>query len=411
MPPSPAPRARPRARARLIAALGALVLICLPLVGVGATGATDAAHAAVLEEDYPSWTDVQEAKKNEAQAKAAAEQLRSLIAQLLERVAAAQKVAEEKGSAYAEAEIAYDEQALITTELQTQADEAQAEADAAKLAVGRFVVGLSRSAGNDLTMRLLTEGSGTDSLLYSLSASQRFTETNQQLYEQALQLQNSAQALTDQAEVARAELDELREIAEAAYQEAVDAAEAAQAAYDEQLLRQEELEDQLAYLTDVRRETQERYEEGVAERGAGNVSDSGWANPTSGCITSQFGQRYHPIYKVWRLHSGTDIGCAGFNAPIYAATGGTVIYAGWYGDFGNFIKIQHSNGVVTAYAHINTGGILVRTGQRVEAGQQIAKVGSTGGSTGPHLHFMVYKSGILTNPMPFMRDRGVRLGG
>ena len=120
--------------------------------------------------------------------------------------------------------------------------------------------------------------------------------------------------------------------------------------------------------------------------------------------------RYHPIYHVWKLHSGTDIAGGGYNAPIYAAADGRVVYAGYYSDLGYYIKIDHGGGIVTGYAHINTGGMLVSVGEIVIAGQQIAKAGSTGGSTGPHLHFMVYQNGVLTNPVTFMQDRGVTLG-
>ena len=399
----------PRHGLRVLAA--ALVVSLLPLAGISAATAAPLVQTA----DYPSWSDVQKAKKNEANAKAAVAQIRALIAELAKEVEAANKVAEEKGAIYAEAQTAYDEQAYIADQLRTQAEAAQAEADDAKLSAGQLIAGLARGAGSDVTIQLFAGGGDADALLYNLSTSQRYSETNQQLYEKALQLQNTAQALTDQAEVAEALLDELRKAAEAAYHEALAAAEAAQAALDAQSAHQAELEEQLAYLTGIRKTTQAEYQEGIEEQygaGAGGyISSAGWANPTSGYISSSFGLRYHPIYLVWKLHSGTDIAGGGLNAPIYAAASGTVIYASWYSDLGNFIKIQHSNGVVTGYGHINSGGILVKVGQHVDPGQPIAKVGSTGGSTGPHLHFMVYKNGVLTDPVPFMRDRGIRLGG
>lgn len=391
---------------RLIAAAAALALI--PIGGISAATAAPAA-------DYPSWSDVQKAKKDEKKAKQAVAQIEALIASLAKQVEEANKVAEEKGAIYAEAQTAYDEQAYITDQLRTQAAAAQEEADEAKRSAGQLIAGLARGAGSDVTIQLFANGGDADALLYNLSTSQRYSETNQQLYERALQLQNTAQALVDQAEVAEALLEELRKAAEAAYEEALAALEAVQVALDAQMAHQVELEEQLAYLTGVRKATVAEYQEGIEEQygsGAGGyISDSGWANPTSGYISSQFGNRYHPIYHVWKLHSGTDIAGGGFNSPIYAAGGGKVIYAGWYSDLGNFIKIQHSNGVVTGYGHINTGGILVKVGQTVAPGQPIAKVGSTGGSTGPHLHFMVYRNGVLTDPVPFMRDRGIKLGG
>ena len=120
--------------------------------------------------------------------------------------------------------------------------------------------------------------------------------------------------------------------------------------------------------------------------------------------------RYHPIYHYWRLHNGTDIAGQGCGAPIDAAHGGVVTYAGWNGTLGNYIQVSHGDGTSSGYGHIVSGGILVRHSQSVSAGQQIARVGSTGASTGCHLHFMIRINGSLANPVPFMAARGIRLG-
>ena len=85
-------------------------------------------------------------------------------------------------------------------------------------------------------------------------------------------------------------------------------------------------------------------------------------------------------------------------------------YAGWSGSYGNFIKIDHGGGISTGYAHIRPGGLFVGYGQWVSAGQQIAASGTTGASTGCHLHFEVYNGWSRINPVPFMADRGVYLG-
>ncbi len=398
--------ARPRTAALLLA------LALIPALGVAAP-APETARAAVLV-DYPSWDDVQDAKADEAAAKAEITRIKALLADLEDEVAATQKVAEEKGTIYAEAQTAYDEQAYIAQQLQEQADAAQEEADDAKRTAAQLIANLSRgAAGTDLTATLFAQSDEADALLYNLSAQQKFSSTNQQLYTRAVQLQNNAQSLTDQAAVAQELLDELRAIAEAAFEEAQDAAIAAQEAYDAQAENKARLEAQLEVLTTKREVTEADYRAGVEARAAasgGVVNAQGWANPTSGYISSHFGMRYHPIYHVWKLHSGTDIAGGGYNAPIYAAADGRVVYAGYYSDLGYYIKIDHGGGIVTGYAHINTGGMLVSVGEIVIAGQQIAKVGSTGGSTGPHLHFMVYQSGVLTNPVTFMQDRGVTLG-
>ena len=96
--------------------------------------------------------------------------------------------------------------------------------------------------------------------------------------------------------------------------------------------------------------------------------------------------------------------------PIYAATGGTVSFSGVNGGSGNFIILDHGNGIESAYAHIIDGGRLVSNGQTVTAGQLIARTGSTGGSTGCHLHFETRSEGAVFDPVPFMRQRGVTLG-
>ena len=115
-----------------------------------------------------------------------------------------------------------------------------------------------------------------------------------------------------------------------------------------------------------------------------------WPMPTNTTIASPYGNRLHPIYKVWKMHTGIDIGSA-LNEYIVAADDGVVIYAGSRGGYGNTIIIDHGSGITTLYAHINTRGILVKVGQKVEEGQTIAKAGKTGTATGPHLHFEVRK--------------------
>ena len=119
-----------------------------------------------------------------------------------------------------------------------------------------------------------------------------------------------------------------------------------------------------------------------------------------GTITSQFGNRTNPINRRAEFHTGIDIGApAGTN--IFAAHDGAVIFSGWQGGYGNTVVIDHGNGLSTMYAH-NTSN-LVSVGQTVTRGQVIARVGSTGFSTGPHLHFEVRQNGRPVNPVPFLR--------
>jgi len=119
-----------------------------------------------------------------------------------------------------------------------------------------------------------------------------------------------------------------------------------------------------------------------------------FSRPVKGIVTSRFGARWGST------HTGTDIG-APTGTPIYAAASGTVIFSGWKGTLGKFIVVNHGNGIQTYYAHCST--LLVSKGDTVSAGQQIAKVGSTGRSTGPHLHFEIRLNGSALNPQSYIR--------
>ena len=115
-----------------------------------------------------------------------------------------------------------------------------------------------------------------------------------------------------------------------------------------------------------------------------------------GHITSGFGMRRHPILGYSRLHAGIDFGAA-YGSPIYAVSDGTVAFAGWHGGHGNYVKLAHGGGFGTGYGHMSR--IAVSPGSYVHAGQVIGYVGSTGVSTGPHLHYELYKGGAPVNPM------------
>ncbi len=134
--------------------------------------------------------------------------------------------------------------------------------------------------------------------------------------------------------------------------------------------------------------------ERVAFRGSGQM-----LLPVAGEITSPFGWRMHPVLGYERFHAGLDIG-ADYGATIYAAERGTVIFAGWYGGYGNTVIIDHGGNIITLYAH--TSELYVVEGQTVQRGQAIAAVGSTGLSTGPHLHFEVRRDGEPTDPIAFL---------
>ncbi len=136
------------------------------------------------------------------------------------------------------------------------------------------------------------------------------------------------------------------------------------------------------------------YVGGNFSQGSGNSSGS-LSNPLPGSYVScgWYGYSGHRALDLC-IRGGT------LNAPVCAADGGTVIFSGWSGGYGNMIKIQHSGGMVTAYAHLNTR--YVQVGDKVSKGQMIGRAGSTGNSTGPHLHFEVIINGNRVNPMNYL---------
>lgn len=125
-------------------------------------------------------------------------------------------------------------------------------------------------------------------------------------------------------------------------------------------------------------------------------------------MTSGFGMRLHPLLGFSRMHQGVDFG-AGTGTPIMAAGGGTVSFAGWHGGHGQYVMIRHNKELVTAYAHMSR--ITVKAGQKVRQGEVIGKVGSTGMSTGPHLHYEVWLRGKPANPVTLKFIGGAELAG
>lgn len=127
-----------------------------------------------------------------------------------------------------------------------------------------------------------------------------------------------------------------------------------------------------------------------------------WPVPDSYRITSHFGLRKDPFTGARKGHNGTDIG-APQGTKIVAASGGIVIVAEYLRGYGNTVIIEHGNNVRTLYGHIRNNGTKVKVGDRVKKGQKIAEVGSTGNSTGPHLHFEVHENGKQTDPMKYLK--------
>jgi murein DD-endopeptidase MepM/ murein hydrolase activator NlpD len=196
------------------------------------------------------------------------------------------------------------------------------------------------------------------------------------------ELEKSAELKKKEVEISKAKKEKVldkvvndRDTAERAYQELLEASRQV-----EQMIRQS------------------RYQVSGAQGSGKSTGSMIW--PISGPITSEFGWRTHPIFGTAKYHSGLDIG-GDYGMSVVAADGGVVIYAGWISGYGNAVIIDHGNGVSSLYGHNQS--LVVSEGQSVSQGQLIAYCGSTGYSTGPHVHFEVRENGSPVSPYNYLR--------
>lgn len=425
--------------------LAATVLALTGLVGTVVLDAPSAGAAA-----YPSWEDVLAARSKESAKQDQITEIRGIIAGLSTRVHDAQAEAERLGTAFYEAQTAAQDAAAKEQRLRQDAEEHAETAEQSAAQAGQLAAQMARSGGSDVTANVIGDQDASD-LLYSLGALSKLSEQAERVEAQASADARVARSLQAQADRAAEELDELAQAAQARMEEAQAASDRAQAAYDEQQSNKARLDAQLATLTSGRVRSEQEFAKGEAIRKAaeekaareaaaraaraaaaaaaaaaagstggsssapssgssggatGSGSGSGWVRPASGWITSPYGNRVHPIYGTVIKHDGVDLGSP-CSSAIVAAAAGTVDYVGWYGGYGNYVRISHAGGVQTAYGHIVAGGYRVSKGQQVSAGQLIALVGSTGNSTGCHSHIEVHSGGATIDPVPFFAARGV----
>jgi murein DD-endopeptidase MepM/ murein hydrolase activator NlpD len=196
-------------------------------------------------------------------------------------------------------------------------------------------------------------------------------------------------ARTEAARVVRDELASDRDTLAAARRLKRSALTSAHETREEYLAEVAALEAQSAELAAAIRNAQA----GAGLTGTGVPSAAGFIWPVNGPVTSGYGWRWG------RMHEGIDI-AAPTGTPIWAAASGSVIYAGWLGGYGNLVVVDHGNGLATAYAHASA--ILVSIGQSVSQGETVALIGSTGNSTGPHLHFEVRVNGVAVDPLLYL---------
>ena len=392
-----------------LAAVASIVLV----VSVGVNAAQPA-----YADEYPTWEEVQEARRDVARAEAKIKEIMALLEKLEVEAAEAEEEAARLGEIYYLALEELDEATFKQQQLQGQADEAALLAEESRLKAGQFIAELSRMGGADLGATLFVSGDDATELLSRMGYAAKIAEQTDGIYARALADQNAAQSLSDQAEVARQIREELQIEAEAAYEAANAAAMRAYAAVEAQLENSARLEAQLAVLIEKREATEADYQKGlIAQQQSqvmgmidpGQISAQGWARPSGGYISSHFGPRIHPIYGVARLHAGIDLATP-CGRPVYAARSGRVSYSGWLGTSGNFIRLTHEDGITTGYAHLQNGSLYVRLGESVVTGQLIGRIGSTGGSTGCHLHLETRRNMVAEDPYPFFINRGIRLG-
>ena len=420
-------------RARLSQLRHSRAYIASVLVAVFALVAGGLVTQSASALDYPSWADVENARANESAKAAQISRIQGLIASLQVEVDAAVAEANQKGAEYGVAleKLGAAEQTSVV--LEEQAAKSQAEADAASAQAGRLAAQLYRSGGSDLSMNLLMEktSDGADKLLSKLGNMSKLAERSNAIYATAQTAQNEAASLAKQAKVAVKAREELQVIAEAAFAQATAAQEAAQAKLAESENQQMIMQAQLAALQDTTSATVAGYEAGVAEaariaaeraaaeaaaRGI-SVSGAGWTHPVPNAyISSSWGprQNFYIPGAGWTgsFHNATDL-AARCGSPILAASGGRVTYAGAMGGgYGYMVEINHGGGIRTRYGHVSADGFAVGYGDYVGPGQLIARVGSTGSSTGCHVHFEVHDSPAFNgiDPEPFMADRGAPLG-
>jgi murein DD-endopeptidase MepM/ murein hydrolase activator NlpD len=294
-------------------------------------------------------------------------------------------------------------------ELQAQVAKTQAELDAARLEFEASAASLYRSARRGATYDLAL-ASRPDTLVKQDKYLDRVSAKRRGLVERVAELradleqqrrtQEAEKAKADQAAAeaaaARDQVASLRTEVEPARVDAAQQESAEQSAIDSIQAQKADFEEELASLQAASDSVSARL------RAIGSTPGSSGpcaARPVPGGIVSPFGPRFHPILRYTRMHSGADMS-GGSGTPIRACRAGNVVIAGSQGGYGNTVVIDHGGYMATLSAHQSR--IAVENGQRVEAGDVIGYVGSTGMSTGPHLHFEVRLSGNPVDPASYL---------
>ncbi|GEM_PF-522263 len=378
---------------------------------------------AVVRGKVPTWDQVGAASGNTVAANELMSSIRAQIEQLRVAVAEASEASEQAGIAYARARTNAENARSDAMKLEAQITDAQKMADDSAAALGAMAAQL----------RHHTDGFDPAAIAFF---NDRPESNFLQQWTMINRLSTSENSLLERANADRANLEKLRlqcaqklvdaqkyEKQAAADRDAALAAQMHLQAQQEAAIKSEaELSQMLAVLSDGRAPTesdmqavmqaqQSAYEAAFTNlEAAGITSQQGQASalgafaPIVGAqVTDRFGMRVHPIDRTVKMHWGTDY-VASCGTPLYSVLNGTVIFAGPSGSYGNLVQIKLDDGTIITYAHIANGGIGVRAGQKVTAGQPIALVGTTGASTGCHLHFEVESAGAKIDPHAWLKS-------
>ena len=387
---------------RLISCIVAGILVIAMLASMLASGLV---YAAAAEDDADEASLKDQLRQLEEQKSAVQERIADLTAQAYDVQATREALQQE---------IDLTKQEITTVDryierLQQQIDVKTTELEAAEKALAEKeeqfaqTVRTTYEQGDVSYLEVVLNASSFSDLLTRMEIVSAIMEDNQKTVDEYTaakedieqkrdDLQDTQDEQKDYQENLSYKVDDLAasEAEQAALQESLEAYKAeSEAEYDRIASEMQDVSNQIAALSAQ-----------AAANGSVPMGDGTLIWPTPSCTTtnSAYGYRVHPIYGTVKFHAGEDIP-AGYGAEILAAASGTVVTAGWVSGYGNYTVIDHGGGLMTAYGHQSSFAVSV--GDVVTQGQVIGYVGSTGNSTGPHLHFEVYVNGATVDPKSY----------
>ena len=288
--------------------------------------------------------------------------------------------------------------AAARDDAEARAREAALAASVSRARASSVAAQLARSGSTSQeTAGLILQGLGAKDTLWALSRMSELSVSSTTLFSEA----TAAKAAADEAAIVAARAATQ---AAARAKEARTAATAAQKRYTAVI---DLIARQRARIQELSAQAEDLTDEAVPTTAPAGATSAGWSVPVTGTLRDKFGPRPNmPVAGLSPFHRGQDI-AAPCSTPIQAPASGTVVQAGYLGSYGNWVLLDNGDGIQSGYAHSTT--LLVRPGQKVTAGQTIATVGSTGASSGCHLHFEVRVRGVAIDPVPFMAGRDAPL--